>query len=134
MLQPKRIKHRKWSKGCPTGIDTRGTTLVFGTYGLKSLGSSRISSRQLEAARRSVLRYLKKGGKFWIRIFPNKPVTSKGPEVPMGSGKGDVSYYAFCIRPGRIIFELEGVKEEVAKEALEIAADKLSVKAKFIKR
>lgn len=134
MLQPKRAKHRKWRKSTPNGVDTRGTTLVFGTYGLKSLGSSRISARQLEAARRSILRYLKKGGKFWIRIFPDKPVTSKGPEVPMGSGKGDVSYYAFPIRPGRIIFELEGIKEEIAQEALRMAADKLSVKTKFVKR
>jgi large subunit ribosomal protein L16 len=134
MLQPKRVKHRKWSKGVPKGIDVRGASLVFGTFGLKSLGSSRISARQLEAARRSILRYLKKGGKFWYRIFPYKPVTSKGPEVPMGSGKGDVSYYAFPVRPGRIIFELDGVKEEIAREALSIAADKLSVKTTFIKR
>ena len=116
------------------GIDTRGTTLVFGTYGLKSLGSSRITARQLEAARRSVLRYLKKGGKFWIRIFPDKPITSKGPEVPMGNGKGAVSHYAFPVRPGRMIFELEGIKEEMAREALRVAADKLSVKTIFIKR
>jgi large subunit ribosomal protein L16 len=134
MYQPKRAKHRKWGKGCPHGIDTRGTTLVFGTYGLKSLGASLISSRQLEAARRTILRYLKKGGKFWVRIFPDMPQSSKGPEVPMGSGKGDLSFYAFPIRPGRIIFELEGIKEDMAKEALEMAADKLSVKTRFIKR
>jgi large subunit ribosomal protein L16 len=134
MFQPKRVQHRKWGKGTPHGIDTRATTLVFGTFGLKSLGASLISSRQLEAARRSILRYLKKGGKFWIRIFPDMPQSSKGPEVPMGSGKGAVSFYAFPIRPGRMIFELEGIKEDVAREALRIAADKLSVKTKFVKR
>jgi large subunit ribosomal protein L16 len=134
MYQPKRAKHRKWFKGCPKGIDTRGTTLVFGTFGLKSLAASRISSRQLEAARRTILRYLKKGGKFWVRIFPDMPVSSKGPEVPMGNGKGAVSYYAFPVRPGRMIFELEGIKESDAREALEMAADKLSVKTKFVKR
>lgn len=134
MLYPKKVKHRKWHKGKSRGIDTRGTTLSFGTYGLKSLGTRWISSRQLEAARRSILRYLKKGGKFWIRIFPDKPVTSKGPEVGMGSGKGAVDHYVFAIKPGRIIFELEGIKEEVAREAFGIAADKLPIKTKFIKR
>ncbi|MFH1036878.1 MAG: 50S ribosomal protein L16 [Patescibacteria group bacterium] len=134
MLQPKRVKHRKWKKGVSIGIETRGTTLVFGTYGLKSMGSSFITARQLEAARRTILRYLKKGGKFWIRIFPDNPVTSKGSEVPMGGGKGMVDHYAAHVNPGRIIFELEGLKEEVAKVALGMAADKLSVKTKFVKR
>lgn len=134
MLYPKKVKHRKWRKGRSRGIDTRGTELVFGTFGLKSLGARWISSRQLEAARRSVLRYLKKGGKFWIRIFPDKPVTRKGAEVPMGGGKGAVDHYAFPIKPGRVIFELEGLKEEIAREALKIAADKLPVKTKFISR
>jgi large subunit ribosomal protein L16 len=134
MLQPKRVKHKKVRKGKPRGVDTRGTTLVFGTYGLKSLGTRWISARQLEAARRSVLRYLKKGGKFWIRIFPDKPVTRKGSEVSMGNGKGAVDHYCFSIKPGRIIFELEGIKEEVAKEALRIAADKLPIKTKFVTR
>jgi len=134
MFQPKKVKHRKWRKRCPKGIDTRATTLVFGTFGLKSLSASRVTARQLEAARRSILRYLKKGGKFWVRIFPDKPVTGKGSEVPMGSGKGAVSYYAFPVRPGRIIFEIEGIKEEIAREAFRIAADKLSVKTKFVKR
>jgi len=134
MLQPKRVKHRKWRKGRSSGIETRGTTLAFGSYGLKSMGTRWISARQLEAARRSVLRYLKKGGKFWIRIFPDKPVTKKGAEVSMGNGKGAVDHYSFSIRPGRIIFELEGIKEDVAREALSVAADKLPINTKFIKR
>lgn len=131
---PKKVKHRKWRKGRSKGIDTRGTTLAFGTYGLKSMGACWVSGRQLEAARRTILRYLKKGGKLWIRVFPDKPVTSKGQEVSMGGGKGIVDHYVFPAKPGRIIFELEGLKEEVAREALEMAADKLAVKTKFVKR
>jgi large subunit ribosomal protein L16 len=134
LLMPKKVKHRKWQKGVSKGIETRATQLAFGSFGLKSLGTRWISARQIEAARRTILRYLKKGGKLWIRIFPDKPVTKKGTEVPMGGGKGNVDHYVFPIRPGRIIFELEGVKEEVAKEALEKAADKLPVKTKFIKK
>jgi len=134
MLYPKKIKHRKWRKGISKGIETRATELAFGSFGLKSLGTRWISTRQIEAARRTILRYLKKGGKLWIRIFPQKPVTNKGTEVPMGGGKGNVSHYVFPIKPGRIIFELEGVKEEIAKEALEKAAGKLPLKTKFLKR
>ncbi|MDI6603388.1 MAG: 50S ribosomal protein L16 [Patescibacteria group bacterium] len=134
MLYPKKVKHRKWQKGVSKGIETRGTELNFGSFGLKSLGTKWISARQIEASRRVILRYLKKGGKLWIRIFPAKPVTKKGVEVPMGGGKGQVSHYVFPIKPGRIIFELEGVKETVAREALKMAADKLPVKTKFIKR
>jgi len=131
---PKKVKHRKWRKGVSKGIETRGTELAFGSFGLKSLGTKWISGRQIEASRRAILRYLKKGGKLWIRIFPAKPVTKKGVEVPMGGGKGAVDHYVFPIKPGRIIFELEGVKETVAREALKMAADKLPVKTKFIKR
>jgi large subunit ribosomal protein L16 len=134
MLYPKRVKHRKWQRGRSRGIETRGSILIFGTFGLKSLGTKWISSRQIEAARRAILRYLKKGGKLWIRIFPDKPITKKGTEVPMGGGKGSVDHYVFPVKPGRIIFELEGIKEEQAREALEKAAAKLSVKTKFIKR
>ena len=134
MLQPKRAKHRKWRKGSSKGVENRGTILIFGSYGLKSMGTRWISARQIEAARRSVLRYLKKGGKFWIRIFPDKPITKKGAEVGMGAGKGAVDHYSFAIKPGRIIFELEGVKEEVAREALRVAADKLPISTKFVKR
>jgi len=134
ILMPKKVKHRKWRKGVSKGIETRGTELAFGSFGLKSLGTKWISGRQIEASRRAILRYLKKGGKLWIRIFPAKPVTKKGVEVPMGGGKGAVDHYVFPIKPGRIIFELEGVKETVAREALKMAADKLPVKTKFIKR
>jgi len=131
---PKKVKHRKWRKGRSKGIETRGTELVFGTFGLKSLETKWITARQIEAARRAVIRYLKKGGKLWVRIFPDKPVTKKGTEVPMGGGKGGVDHYVFPIKPGRILFELEGLKEEQAREAFEKAADKLPIKTKFIFR
>jgi len=131
---PKKVKHRKWRKGRSKGIETRGTELAFGTFGLKSLETKWITARQIEAARRAVIRYLKKGGKLWVRIFPDKPVTKKGTEVPMGGGKGGVDHYVFPIKPGRIIFELEGLKEEQAREAFEKAADKLPIKTKFIFR
>ena len=134
ILMPRKVKHRKWRKGRTKGIERRATELAFGSYGLKSLGERWVSARQIEAARRAILRYLKKGGKLWIRIFPQKPITRNGTEVPMGGGKGAVEFYAFPIKPGRIIFELEGIKEEVAREALRTAADKLPVKTKFIKK
>jgi len=134
ILMPKKVKHRKWQKGRSKGIETRGTELAFGTFGLKSLETKWITARQIEAARRAVIRYLKKGGKLWVRIFPDKPVTKKGTEVPMGGGKGGVDHYVFPIKPGRILFELEGLKEEQAREAFEKAADKLPIKTKFIKR
>lgn len=131
---PKKVKHRKWHRGHSKGVENRATELNFGVFGLKSLGTKWITSRQLESARRVIIRYLKKGGKLWIRIFPDKPVTFKGNEVPMGGGKGGVDHYVFAIRPGRMIFELDGVKEEVAKEAFKIASGKLPIKTKFVKR
>ena len=134
MLYPKRVKHRKEMKGRSRGIETRGTELIFGTFGLKSLGTRWITSRQLEAARRTIMRYLKKGGKLWIRIFPQKPVTTKGTEVPMGGGKGKVSHYVFPIKPGRIIFEIEGISEEETLEALRKASDKLPIETKIIRK
>ncbi len=134
ILMPKKVKHRKWRKGRSRGIETRGTELAFGTFGLKAMETKWITSRQIEAARRAIIRYLKKGGKLWVRIFPDKPITRKGTEVPMGGGKGSVDHYAFPIKPGRIIFELEGIKEELAKEALMKAKDKLPIKTKFVKR
>lgn len=135
MLMPKKVKHRKWRKGIQRAkIEDRGTELAFGSFGLKAMEGKRITARQIEAARRTVIRYLKKGGKLWVRIFPDKPITKKGTEVPMGGGKGGVDHYAFPVRPGRIMFELEGVKEEIAKEAFDMAADKLPIKTKFIKR
>lgn len=134
ILMPKKVKHRKWQKGVSKGIEVRATEFAFGSYGLQSLGTKWITSRQIEAARRTIIRYLKKGGKLWIRIFPDKPITRKGTEVPMGGGKGSVDHYAFPIRPGRIIFELEGISKEQAREALRKAADKLPVKTKFVSR
>ena len=131
---PSKVKHRKWHKGRSRGRDFRGTELAFGSFGLKSLGTHWLSSRQIEAARRAIIRYLKKGGKLWVRIFPDKPITKKGTEVPMGGGKGSVDHYVFPIKPGRIIFELEGIKEQDAKEALRKAGDKLPIKTRIVKR
>lgn len=131
---PKKVKHRKWRKGTTKGIDTRGTEVSFGAFGLQSLDTKWITARQLEAARRAVLRYLKKGGKLWIRIFPHKPVTQKGAETPMGGGKGGVDHYVFPIKPGRVIFELDGIKEEIAREAFRKATDKLPIRTKFVSR
>ncbi len=134
ILAPKKVKHRKWRKRASKTIRTRGSKLVFGSYGLKSLGEKWVDSRQIEAARRAIIRYLRKGGKLWIRIFPDKPVTKKGTEVPMGGGKGTVDHYVFPVNPGRIIFEIEGIPEEKAKEAFRRATDKLPLKTKFIKK
>ena len=134
ILMPKKVKHRKWRKGRSRGIENRATELAFGSYGLKAMGTKWVSARQLEAARRTIIRYLKKGGKLWIRVFPDKPITRKGTEVPMGGGKGAVDHYAFPMKPGRLIFELEGIKEEEARDAFKKAGDKLSVKTKFIKK
>lgn len=131
---PKKVKHRKWHKGLQKGTENRATELDFGSYGLKAFGRKKVSARQIEAARRTIIRYLKKGGKLWIRIFPDRPVTKKGTEVPMGGGKGSVDHYAFSVRPGRMIFEVEGITEKEAKEALRKAADKLPVKTKFVKK
>ena len=134
MFEPKKMKHRKWHKGRSKGIERRGTELSFGSFGLKAVSAKWITSAQLEAARRAIIRYLKKKGKLWIRIFPSKPVTSKGDEVPMGGGKGSVSHYVFPIKLGKIIFELDGVEEELAKEIFRKASDKLPVKTKFLKK
>ena len=134
ILMPKKVKHRKWHKGVSKGIENRATELNFGSYGLKSLDTSWLTSRQLEAARRHIIRYFKKGGKLWLRVFPDKPVTTKGGEVGMGSGKGAVDHYVYAIRPGRMIFEIDGLKEDVSKEALEGAGNKLPIKTKFVKK
>lgn len=134
ILIPRKVKHRKWRKGRSKGLDRRGTEVVFGSFGLKGMDTKWITARQIEAARRAILRYLKKGGKLWIRIFPNKPVTKKGTEVPMGGGKGGVDHYAFAIKPGRVIFEIDGIKEEDAKSAFDKAADKLPIRTKFVKK
>lgn len=134
MLHPKKVKHRKWQRGRSKGKASRGTELNFGSFGLKSLGTKWITSRQIEAARRAIIRYLRKSGKLWIRVFPQKPITSKGVEVPMGGGKGGVETYVYPIKPGRIIFELDGIPEEKAREALKKAGDKLPIKTRFVKK
>ncbi len=134
MLMPKKSKYRKQQKGRITGVATRGVDLCFGAYGLKADGTERITSRQIEAARRAMTRHIKRGGKIWIRIFPDTPITRKPAEVRMGSGKGAIDHYAAKVRPGRIVFEMDGVTEEVAKEAMRLAAMKLPIKTKFIVR
>lgn len=116
------------------GTEARGTEVSFGSYGLKAEGTKWVTARQLEAGRRAIIRYLRKGGKMWVRVFPDKPVTKKGSEVPMGGGKGSVDHYAFPVKPGRLIFEVDGIKEEVAREALGEAAAKLPIKTRFVKR
>jgi len=134
ILMPKKVKHRKWHKGSSKGVENRATEVNFGSFGLKALDTKWITARQLEAARRYIIRYMKKGGKLWIRVFPDKPVTFKGSKVGMGGGKGGVDHYVYAIRPGRIIFELDGLKEDIAKEALEGAGNKLPIKTKFVKK
>src|SRR5579862_4408390 len=131
MLQPKRTKYRKQFKGRNRGIATRGTKVSYGEYGLKTLEHGRITARQLEAARRAMSRHIKRGGKVWIRIFPDKPISKKPLEVRMGSGKGSVEYWVAPVQPGRMMFEIEGVTEEQARQALRLAADKLPVKTVF---
>lgn len=132
MLMPKKVKHRKWHKGRSRGISHKGNELSFGSYGLKALETKWITSRQIEAARRAMTRFVQRGGKIWIRIFPDKPVTKKGLEVPMGKGKGSVDHFVFPIKPGRIIFEMDGVDTDTAREAMRLAAHKLPVRTKFI--
>ena len=134
MLQPKRTKFRKMQKGRMKGMATRGAELAFGSFGIKSLEPAWVTSRQIEAARIALTRYMKREGQVWIRIFPDKPVTKKPAEVRMGKGKGAPEYWVAVVRPGRIIFEAEGVPQEVAKEALRLAAQKLPVQTKFIVR
>jgi len=134
ILMPKKVKHRKWQKHASKGIENRATELNFGSYGLKALDTQWLTARQLEAARRHIIRYFKKGGKLWVRVFPDKPVTSKGAEVGLGGGKGAVDHYVYPIRPGRIIFEIDGLKEDISREALEGAGNKLPIKTRFVKK
>ena len=134
MLQPVRTKYRKQFKGRIHGKATSGATLTFGSYGLKSLEPERVTARQIEAARRAITRHMKRAGRLWIRVFPDVPVTSKPTEVRMGKGKGAVDFWACRVKPGRIMFELDGVPEETAREALRLGAAKLSVKTRFIQR
>lgn len=134
MLAPKRAKYRKQFRGKMRGITTRGTKISFGEFGLKAMSSGWVSTRQIEAGRRVLTRYTQKGGRVWIRIFPDKPVSDKPPEVRMGGGKGDIADYVAVIRPGRVLFEMGGITETMAKEALNACAAKLSVQTKFLKR
>jgi large subunit ribosomal protein L16 len=134
MLQPKRTKHRKVFKGKMKGNAQRGAQLTYGSFGLKSLDSKWVTARQIEAARIAATRYMKREGQMWIRIFPDKPITKKPLEVRMGKGKGGVEYYAAVVKPGRIMFEMDGIPLEVAQEALRLAAQKLPVRTKFVIR
>src|SRR5690348_2159792 len=134
MLQPKRTKYRKQMKGRNTGVALRGNKVSFGEFGLKALDCARITARQIESARRAINRYIKRGGKVWIRMFPDKPITKKPIEVRMGKGKGNVEYWVAPIQPGRMLYEIEGVTEAEAREAFRLAAAKLSVQTQFTTR
>jgi large subunit ribosomal protein L16 len=134
MLMPKRTKYRKQHRGRMKGKAARGNTLSFGTYGLQAMEPCWMSSRPIEAARRAITRRLRRGGKLWIRVFPDKPVTARGAETRMGKGKGEVEYWVAVVKPGRVIFELAGVAEEDAREAMRLAAHKLPIQTRFIER
>lgn len=134
MLAPKRAKYRKQFRGKRRGKAIRGSTVAFGEYGLKSLEAGWVSSRQIEAARRALTHSIRRGGRVWIRVFPDKPITKKPPETRMGSGKGDVAEYVCVVKPGRMLFEMAGVNEEAAAEAMRLAGAKLPVQTKFIVR
>lgn len=134
MLMPKRQKHRKVRKGRVRGVATTGDYIAFGDYALQAQGQDRVTSRQIEAARQAMTRYIKRGGKIWIRIFPHTPVTRKPQDVKMGSGKGNPEFFVAKVRPGTIMFEMQGVSEETAREAMRLAGHKLSVKTKFLVR
>lgn len=136
MLLPKKVKHRKWQKGRSKDrlVETRGTTLAYGSYGLQATEPIWLNSRQIEAGRRTITNFIKRGGRIWIRVFPDKPVTKKPPEVTLGGGKGAVDRYVFAVRPGRIIFEMDGIEESVARRALELAGHKLPMRTRFVKK
>jgi large subunit ribosomal protein L16 len=134
MLSPKRTKFRKQQRGRMTGMASNGNTLSFGEYALQALEPAWITSRQIEASRRAMTRYIKRGGKIWIRIFPDKPVTMRPAETRMGSGKGSPEFWVAVIKPGRVLFEIGGVTEDIAREAMRLAAYKLPIKTKFISR
>lgn len=134
MLQPKRTKFRKQMKGRNRGLAQRGSKVSFGEYGLKSSDRGRLTARQIEAARRAMSRHIKRGGKIWIRVFPDKPITEKPLEVRQGKGKGNVSYWVAQIQPGKVLYEMEGVTEELAREAFALAAAKLPLRTTFVKR
>ncbi|MEZ4860684.1 MAG: 50S ribosomal protein L16 [Caldilineaceae bacterium] len=134
MLMPKRVKYRKLQRGRLKGMAQRGNQVQFGTYALQAVESHMITSRQIEAARRAIVRYIRRGGKVWIRIFPAKPITKRAAETRMGSGKGSVDHWVAPVRPGRVLFEMAGIREDVAREALRLAAHKLPLRTQFITR
>ena len=134
MLMPRKLKHRKISRGTMRGVATRGATLSFGHFGLKAQSCGWLTAREIEAARRALTRYIKRGGAVWIRVFPDKPVTQTPPEVGMGGGKGPMDHFVAVVRPGRIIFEIDGVPRDIAKEAMRLASHKLRVETKFIEK
>lgn len=134
MLQPSRLKYRKHQKGRNTGIATRGNKVSFGEFGLKAVGRGRLTARQIESARRAMSRYIKRGGRIWIRVYPDKPISSKPAEVRMGNGKGNPDYYVAEIQPGKMLYEMEGVSEEIAREAFRLAAAKLPIPTNFVTR
>ncbi len=134
MLQPKRTKFRKQHKGRNRGLANRGSTVSFGEYGLKAIGRGRMTARQIEAARRAMTRHIKRGGKIWIRVFPDKPITKKPLEVRQGKGKGNVEYWVCQVQPGRMLYEMEGVTEEIAREAFALASAKLPFQTQFVTR
>ncbi|WP_028448398.1 MULTISPECIES: 50S ribosomal protein L16 [Chitinibacter] len=134
MLQPTRLKFRKVQKGRNTGIATRGNTVAFGEFGLKATSRGRLTARQIESARRAITRYIKRGGRVWIRVFPDKPISTKPAEVRMGGGKGSPDYYVAEIQPGKVLYELNGVSEEVAREAFRLASAKLPFAVTFVSR
>ena len=134
MMPPTRTKYRKQFKGRNAGLAHRGSSVSFGDYGLKATSRARMTAREIEAARRAMTRYVKRGGQVWIRVFPDVPITKKPLEVRMGSGKGNVEYYVARVQPGKVLFEMEGVTEDIAREAFRLAASKLSVETMFVKR
>ena len=134
MLQPKRTKFRKQHKGRNRGLAHRGSSVSFGEYGLKATGRGRMTARQIEAGRRAMTRHVKRGGQIWIRVFPDKPITNKPLEVRQGKGKGNVEYWVALIQPGKVLYEMEGVSEELAREAFALAAAKLPISTTFVKR
>ncbi|MCM8763332.1 MAG: 50S ribosomal protein L16 [Candidatus Omnitrophica bacterium] len=136
MLSPRKVKHRKWHKSAGTSgrIASRAREISFGSFGLKAMSDSWVTSRQIEAARRVLVRYIRKGGKMWIRIFPDKPVTVKGTETPMGKGKGTVDHYVVAVNPGTIMFELDGIPEKEARKALTLAGYKLPVRCRVVSK
>lgn len=135
MLMPKKVKHRKHQRGGKLkGFSKKGNTVSFGDFGMKALTSGLVNSREIEAARRAMTRYVQKGGRIWIRIFPDKPMTKKGNEVPMGKGKGTPEFFVAVVKPGRVMFEISGISKEIAKKAIKLASDKLKVKTKFVEK